>query len=240
MKGRTIHVMVVLVAAGLLVAACGRGDDSASRDSTPGFTQDSTGTPAGRDDGTAFEMANPTTTQGPTTIPGAGPTLPLPTTTDALGNSAPVGSPAGRRTTPRRSAADSPYQTPILVTTTTTPSQMLPPPPDGTFCGFSAYLQSMISVLTNKALDARAVLTGAMPVVKRMQALAPAGVRGDIDAVVQKVQGLIDLLASVGWNIDAPEFRAATNPLIAGAPDVQPFIAAYDRVSFAESTVCQK
>lgn len=238
-SGRQVLAISIVLLTVLALAACGRSANEAG--GTPGFSsKDRT-----VDTKSPFEMANPTTTAGPTTIPGAGPTLPLPTTTDPVtGESAVVGElPASR--TPKSSSSrntsdSSPYAPPVVVTTTTTPTQPIPAPPDGTFCGFSAYLQSMISVLTNPALDSRSVMTAAMPIVRRMQALAPVGARPDVDIVVQRVQALVDLLASQGWNVNSPDFRAATNPLIAGAPEVQPFIAAFDRVSFAEAAVCRK
>ncbi len=82
MRRSARHVAVLAVAAVLAVlAACGgsNGDDTA----TPGY--DGRNKPV---DTSPFQMANPSTTDGPTTIPGPGPTLPLPamfqtTTTDA-------------------------------------------------------------------------------------------------------------------------------------------------------------
>jgi len=66
-------VSSVLVVGGLLLAACGGGQVSGSEESYPGFSNQQREV---TDD--PFEVARPTTSAGPTTIPGPGPTLFLP------------------------------------------------------------------------------------------------------------------------------------------------------------------
>jgi hypothetical protein len=77
------HLATLLVLVVLVAASCGGGGGSEDAGATPGFTPK-----RAKVDNSPFEMANPTTTAGPTTIPGSGPTLPLPdmfrtTTTEA-------------------------------------------------------------------------------------------------------------------------------------------------------------
>jgi hypothetical protein len=227
-SGRTWLLGIIAFVVLLAVTACGSSSQQAG---TPGFDDNQK-----KVDKSPFEMANPTTTAGPTTIPGAAPTLPLPTTTDASGNSARVGSPPDVTAAPRQGA--NPFAPSGPATTTTTPVQLLPAPPDGTFCGYSAYLQSMLSVLTNPSIDVKGTVTAATQVIRRLNPLAPAAARNDVETVSNKVLGLIDMLASLNYNVNDPSFRAATNPLIARTPDVRPFIDAYDRVSAAEASVC--
>lgn len=237
-SGRHILAVGVVILAVTAVTACGRSASDAG--GTPGFSSKERSV----DTKSPFEMANPTTTAGPTTIPGSGPTLPLPTTTDPVtGESAVVGELPPSRT-PTSAAAGTPgapaTTVPRSTTTTSLPSTPFLPDPAQiqTICGVVLTLRTFGAVLTNPALDLPTTIVRVRAILDRFQQVSPPEVRSQMLRVREVVNTLADALNRAGDQVNDPAFRDQIGAALSGAPPYQGFTGVVDEIAQYEALKC--
>lgn len=228
--------MLVLLAALVPLTAC--GSDEQSRAGTPGF--DANGDPV---DDEPFRLAQPTTTEGPTTIPG-GPQLPLPTTPDGE----PIGDqPASDQADPDGSGSGaSPNggtQDPVVATTTTTTTPPTSPlAPDAgsiqNLCGMTASLASFNTIMTNRAIDVPTAVGALVRNLDRYVAVSPPLLRPQVSYVRDVITDIVSIISRNGYDVQsAPVRQAVTAAANAQAPYAN-LVTVTNEIGAYERTVC--
>lgn len=241
MSRRTAALVLVLLAALVPLAAC--GSDEQSRAGTPGF--DANGDPV---DDEPFRLAQPTTTEGPTTIPG-GPQLPLPTTPDGE----PIGDevapeqggtegnePAGREPRP---ATDGGAQDPIVaITTTTTTPPTAPVAPDAgsiqNLCGMTASLASFNTIMTNRAVDVPTAVGALVRNMDRYLAVSPPLLRAQVGYVRDVIADIVSIISRNGYDVQSAPVRQAVIAAASGQAPYANLVTVTNEIGAYERTVC--
>jgi len=200
-----------------ILVGCGGGE--ATTDANPGFS--------GEDrtvDTSPFEM--PALNDSPTTLPDSffestttEATLPLPPPT----TTAP----------PTTSTSTS------TSTTTTLPTPIVPELANITdLCGFASYMSSFYGLSKESPRTVQRKVTALVAVLRRLAEVAPASVRADVVAIATALSDLRDVLRTVDWNPDAPEYKAALQGYIDGTGGKPKLNDAINRVTLEEAREC--
>lgn len=188
-------------------------------------------------DTSPFQMANPTTTSGATTVPGPGPTLYRPTTTDpSTGEAAVVGElpPSQGGPMPGQRRRTDGIRRPAPTSTTTTTA---PPMPDPVIAG-EFNLVDTASITSVCGMTSSVVSFFAAPDVSRSMTVAPlllanmdryvevapGDLVGDVVEIRRVVQLLVDLYAEGGGQLEYPPLATVVEQLRVAQPP-------YDRVA---------
>jgi hypothetical protein len=170
-------------------------------------------------DESPFELAKPTTTVGPTTIPGG----------------VDQGRPSER--------AESTTTTTVIVTTTTTTTpisepEVKEPVQIDSLCGMSRALQSFGLIVSTPGLDVTLYVSGVRRNLQRYLAVAPPNLRGTVESIAAVVNGLIDLGASVDYRTDDPTLRQAISDAANGTGNYEGFPAQVSTIYRHEQATC--
>ncbi len=169
-------------------------------------------------DESPFELAKPTTTEGPTTIP------------------------SGSRTGQRSDRPES-TTTSVIVTTTTTTTpisspELKEPVQIDSLCGMSRALQSFGLIVSTPGLDIALYVSGVRRNLLRYIEVAPPNLRGTVESVAAVVTGLIDLGASTGYRTDDPTLRQAISDAASGTGGFAGFPAQVNTIYRHEQASC--
>lgn len=210
-RARLTIAAVVAALAAVSLAACG---DASEDTATPGFDASPEAV-----DQSPFELAKPTTTEGPTTIPGD------------IASGRPVDIPSLATTT-----------TAIITTTTTTTPISQPELPEpvqiDSLCGMSRALQSFGLIVSTPGLDIAAYVTDVRRNLARYVEIAPPGLRGTVESVAAVVNGLVDLGADADYRTDDPSLQRAISDAAAGSGSYGGFPAQVNTIYRHEQATC--
>lgn len=203
-------VVVVGTAIAASMAAC--GSDVVGAGDTPGFSDEQRAL-----DESPFELARPEGGGGPTTIatpptlfvPGRAPE-PVETTT----------------TTPTTSTTFPIPQAPSLATVPVS------------FCGFTSYLYSLVSIFTNEELDIESSTADAPRIIAAFRQFTPPEIQADVALVADTVLSLVAELEAADYDVSEPAFRKKIAGMVSNQPEYEPFLSAYQRVTFVEVSGC--
>ena len=210
--------ILALVVTAVALAAASCGDDIATAGQAPGYSDAEEGVESTEDD--PFELVRPPGGDGPTTIPGPGPTLSVP----------------GREATPPETSSTLPP--PVTTTTFPMPQEPRRPGDPASFCGFSDYLYSMVSIFINPTVDVAATISVAPRTIAAYRRFTPSDIAPDVALVSETVLGLIDRLESAGFDMSAGPVRSEVSAIVTGDERYRPFLTAYDRVKLKEAATC--
>ena len=194
-------IAVVVVFVGLsafLVTRNTRQELRADSSAAPGFGG------GDRDiDDSPFEFAGPSTTAGPTTIPGG---------EDAL----------TRRTTTTTTTTTTLPPT----TTTTIPTVVVLPPPDDirTICGMHDSIFSIQLIWTDPSIDVQQVAEQLQSNMNRYLAVSPPELRDEVDGLRNTIITVAERLRLAGWNTNDPEVRQLLQTIEAQSPPFEQFV----------------
>jgi len=230
----------------LVVAACGGGETVSG---TPGYDDRSREV-----DRAPFEMANPTTTAGPTTIPGAGPTTsaPAPVAGGTPEGEGPTAQPGGERSDagerPGRNSGrastvggNAPTgELPQPVTTTTEVTAPFAPPTDAitSLCGMIASVSSFRTLSTNPLVDVPAAVETLRRNTDRYLAVAPQEMVQIVTYVRDAVRGITQRIIDADYVMAEPAVQAAINESAAGTGEWPQMRVATDRIWAYELEHC--
>ena len=217
--------LVALLAVALLGAACGGGDDEVA---TPGFDERG----QQRDD-SPFELAEPTTTAGPTTIPG-GPKLPIPTTPDGD----PLDGAEGEGSTPPGGETGST----VVETTTTTIAPTAPQAPDSgsiqNLCGMTSSLASFNTIMTNRSIDVATAVGALVRNMDRYVAISPPLLREQVVYVRDVIVDIVGVISRNGYDVESGPVRQAVNAAANGQAPYANLVTVTNQIGAFERTVC--
>lgn len=206
-------VLAVVVVTGVLVTTNSAGDISAVGDTeAPGFD--------GRDrdvDRSPFELAEPTTTEGPTTVP----------TPRGLGV---------RRTTTTTSTTTTLPPT----TTTTIPTAVILPPPDkiDSICGMHDSIFSFQLIWTDPSIDVQQVAEQLQSNMNRYLTVSPPELRDEVDGLRNTLIAMAERLRSAGWNTNDRGVRQLLQAIESQSPPFEQFVSRMNAVRFVEAATC--
>lgn len=191
-----------------------RADDAAA----PGFN--SAG-PSGDD--APFQFAEPTTTAGPTTIPG----LPDPfeeTTT----------------TTTTTTAPSTTSTTPSTTTSTTIPPKPLTPDASSikSVCGLVDTLQSASNVFVNQRIDAKTTLTAIGTAMARYASISPKEIKPDATVLRTLFDQLVSTVEAARWNVTDQTVVQAVDAIKNQVAPYQTMQEHVRRIQFYEAANC--
>lgn len=211
-----LALCLAVVCVALLGVAC--SDEVAGAGDTPGFSDSDRQIEDG-----PFRMAEPDDRSASTTIPGPGPTLHLP-----------------ERDPVAIATTSIPGTTAIPGTTTTfpMPQSVVRPGTPTSFCGYSEYLYSLVSIFINPEVDPADAVRGAEETIEAYRLFTPAAAISDVALVSDTVLGLIEQLEAVAYDINEARFRGEIVAIIRGDARYAQFLRAYERVQVAEGISC--
>lgn len=174
-------------------------------------------------DDTPFNLALPTTTAGPTTIPGGVPSPYEETTT----------------TTTTTTTTIAPTTVPPP-TTSTLPTRPLVPQLSSinSVCGMVDTLQSAANVFFDKNVDARSTLTPMSKVLNRFASMSPKEINPDAAVITTLFDQLVATVRSAAWNVSDPTVVQA---VAAAQNQTAPFQTLQEhvrKVQFYEAAFC--
>jgi hypothetical protein len=205
-------VAVLVVVSAFLVTRNTRQEVRASDAPVPGYRSEER-----RADDAPFEFAGPSTTAGPTTIPGG---------QDAL----------TRRTTTTTSTTTTLPPT----TTTTIPTAVVLPPPDDirSICGMHDSIFSIQLIWTDPSIDVQQVAEQLQSNMNRYLAVSPPELRDEVDVLRNTIIAMADRLRTAGWNTNDGGVRQLLKEIESQAPPFERFVSGMNAVRFAESALC--
>ncbi len=202
-------VFVAVTLSAFLITRNTRQEVRADGSPAPGFD--------GRDravDDSPFELAEPTTTEGPTTIPG------------------------GAR--PRRSTTTTSTTSTTTTTTTTIPTSPLLPRISSitSLCGMIDSIQSVSNVFIDTSLDPESVMTGMLIVLDRYAEVSPPDLVGDVRAIRTLFGQLTDQMRDAGWDAQDPGVLRSVDSIRSETPPFGALQGHARRVEFHEAATC--
>jgi hypothetical protein len=213
-------VATVVLVAGvpfLLVTCNMRREVQVSGSETPGFAGDES-----RPDDAPFEFAQPTTTAGPTTIPGGRP----PSRRD-------------RRTGANERAATSSTTTSTTTTTTIPRSVDLPPAEAiSSICGMHDSIFSIQLIWTDRSIDVQRVVEQLQSNMDRYLEISPPDVRDEVDGLRWTIVTVADRLRQAGWNTDDPAVRQLLVAVRGQFPPFDQFVNRMNAIRKVETASC--
>ena len=208
-------IAVVVVFVGLsafLVTRNTRQELRADSSAAPGFGGDD------RDiDDSPFEFAGPSTTAGPTTIPG------------------------GKDALTRRTTTTTTTTTTLPPTTTTTiPTVVVLPPPDDirTICGMHDSIFSIQLIWTDPSIDVQQVAEQLQSNMNRYLAVSPPELRDEVDGLRNTIITVAERLRLAGWNTNDPDVRQLLQTIEAQSSPFEQFVSNMNAVRFVEPAIC--
>lgn len=243
------HAIVILLAAAVVIGACGtpQTDSRAQGPEVPGDAR-----PVDR---SPFSMVNPTTTSGPTTIPGAGPTLYLPTTIDPLTGEAAVegelppsqGGPSVNRD-PNAPKYTVPRRTTTTTTTTSPPTTTSQPPlrwfemplPGAitSVCGFSRSVRSAGNLLIDPSESVPNAVAKVRVSLARYRNVAPSEIQAQITIVTDSILSIAAAVEGAGYRLNDPSVVQMIQRVRSGQGEFAAFPQSFATVSAYEKFVC--
>lgn len=250
---RVLAALALPLVAALVISACGATTTS---DTTPGISDKER-----KVDRSKFEMAQPDATTASTTIPGAGPTLVVPTSINpTTGEAAVLGQkpPSQGGPDPFTAEPQGGPNTPFTIpkSTTTVPRTTTTPPPPTTvpvppaaplsppnpaapsLCGFAEYFRSLIAIIFNPVDNLPTVLAGVRGALAVYRSAVPAQVADDFAVFSAGINDLIAELEQVGFDSTNPTFQATMAELVQKSPSHATFTDAFSRIAFVEAAQC--
>lgn len=201
-----------LLAFALVVGACGRGSDSESGESTPGFDNEEATVDTRPFDFRALDGGSATTLPEDFFAPG------------------------GRQTTTTTTA---PTTTAPATTTTTTPPLLIPEIESITsICGFR---RSVISLFPDRPMSQAQidkVFNEFMPALARFIEVSSAEVVGDLQLVQSRMQQIQTLYVAGGRSIDYPPLVEVLEKVRTNQSPFDELTPAIERISFVEARSC--
>jgi len=214
-RARTVaFIAVVAIAVGLsafFVTRNTRQEVRVDTAASPGFDGSDRGV-----DGSPFEFAEPTTTVGPTTIPG------------------------GRPTTRRATTTTTTTTTTTSTTTTTIPRR--PILPDGgsitSVCGLDASITSLESLFIDPTLDVRGPLDVLVANLDRYVEVAEPEIREVVATIRLDIRRLAETIAAAGWQLEDAQVVLATQQIRSNEDPYQGYINRLQTLAFHNALNC--
>jgi hypothetical protein len=248
--------LAAVVAVALALPACGQ-DTTVDGEAAPGF--DDRERPV---DTSPFAMANPTTTEGGTTIPGPGPTLYRPTTTNPqTGESAQVGElppsveaaigprnqPAangggggGRERRPRWTLPPTTLPPPIPTTTLPGGLVLADPATITSLCGMVDTITSIRLLFIDPSLPVEPTIVRLQENMERYVAVSPPERRADVIGLRDSIAIIAGQMRAAGWRTDDPAVQGSAIAIQNATPPFQDFNNQGTRVLFHERATCPR
>jgi len=194
------------------VLGAGCGADGGEEVTTPGFE-----TSTASEETEPFELAQPSTTAGPTTAPSGG--FGGPAVTDGDGEEEPEPGPT--------------------TTTTAPPSEPVLPPADdiSSVCGLPFALSSYATLLQNAEVDAEEAVDGMRTNLERYVEVADDQVRAAVETIAAESGRLLDEVEASGYDRELSRFQDLIDDQ-AAAEEIGTLLAAIDEVVFWERRNC--
>lgn len=208
-----IGMVVLLVAvSAILVTRNTRQEVAVQSDDAPGFS--------GRersDPDEPFQFAEPSTTAGPTTIPGGARTLRRATTTTTTTTT-----------------------TMPTTTTTTIPTAVAMPPPDdiSSICGMNDSIFTFQLIWTDPSIDVQKVAEQLQSNMNRYLAVSPPELRDEVDGLRNGIITMAGQLREAGWNTNDPAVRQLLRAIESQQPPFEQFVSRLGAIRFAEAALC--
>lgn len=206
-------VAVLVVVSAFLVTRNTRQEVRASDAPVPGFRDEDR-----RADDSPFEFAGPSTTAGPTTIPGG---------QDAL----------VRRTTTTTTTTTT---TLPPTTTTTLPTAVSLPPPDDirSICGMHDSIFSFQVIWRDPPVDVQQVAEQLQSNMNRYLAVSPPELRDEVDGLRNAFIAMVERLRAAGWNTNDPGVRELLRAIESQSPPFERFVSSMNTLRFVEAATC--
>ena len=201
-------VIVAVTVSAFLLTRNTRQEVRAASGPAPGFEGEERGV-----DDSPFNLAEPTTTAGPTTIPG--------------------GRDLGRSTTTTTTTTPQ-------VTTTTVPTEVGLPPPDeiNSICGLHDSVASFQLIWRDDSVDVRQVVEQLQSNMNRYLDVSPPEARPTVDALRTMIISAAAVLRAAGWDTSAPGPRELLRAAETQAPPLDQMVPSMNRIREIEDARC--